>query len=91
MELFPRQRIVFVADAKEATKAQDGVGDAAAALFENNAFDRADLLAVGAIDVRPFNLIAGDEAWGILDIWVLTGTGFMVKHDKSPLECVMTN
>src|SRR3546814_744876 len=37
VELFPRQRIVIIANTKEAAEAEDGVGDTAAALFEKEA------------------------------------------------------
>ena len=80
MQLFPGQRIIVVTDAEEAAKAQDRIGNAAAALFENDALDRADMLAVGAVNTRAFHLVAGDQARRILDIGVLSGAGFLMHH-----------
>lgn len=70
MQLFPWQWIVVVTNTEEAAKAQNGVGDTTAALFKNDALDRADLLAVSAVDAGAFDLVTGNEAWRVLDVWI---------------------
>lgn len=84
MELFPRQRIIVVADSEKTTEAQNRIGDTTAAFFQNDPLDRADMLAIGAIDARTFNLVAGDQARRILDVRVLPGTGFLMQHNVFP-------
>ncbi len=59
---------MIVADAHEAAKAQDGIGDLAAALFHQEALDGADMLAIGVIDLGAFDLVRGDQVMGFLDV-----------------------
>ena len=70
---FPGKRAIVVADAPEADESQDRIGDLAALLFENDTLDRADALAVAAIDDCTFYLVAGNQASGgdaIVDVYV---------------------
>src|SRR4051794_6747560 len=46
----PRKRIVFVSNSQEAAKTQDGVCNLPADLVDHDAFNRADLLVVCAIN-----------------------------------------
>src|SRR4030095_2554055 len=61
----PRDRIVVVADAQEAAKAEHGIGHLAVSLVDHDTLDGTNLLSCGAIDIRAFNFVAADEASGL--------------------------
>src|SRR4029453_15673698 len=61
----PWDRIVVVADAQEAAKAEHGIGHMAASLVDHDTLDGTNLLACGAIDIRAFHFVAADEASGL--------------------------
>src|SRR5262245_24751986 len=61
----PGDRIVVSADAEEATKAEHGIGDLAAALFDHDALDGPNMLTLGVINIRAFHFIATDETSGL--------------------------
>ncbi|QTK79765.1 hypothetical protein AT6N2_C2110 [Agrobacterium tumefaciens] len=82
VELFPRQRVIVVANPKEAAEAQHGVGNTATTFFEDDPLDRTDVFAVSAVDAGALYLVAGDEARRVLDVGVLTATGFLMQHDS---------
>src|SRR5690606_32979487 len=67
-ELGPGQRVMVVAHAQETAEAQHGIGDLAAALFDENPLDRADMLAVRVVDLGAFHLVGRDEIVRFLDV-----------------------
>ena len=52
---------MVAAHSEEPAEAKDGVGHAPADLLDHDAFDRPDLLVVGAVDSGPLDLIAADQ------------------------------
>src|SRR3954467_5715577 len=76
LQRLPRKRIVIVSNAEEATKSQHRVSDFAAHLVDHHPFDRTDALAVGAINGRPFDLVAADQ---------IACFPFFVSHALPPL------
>jgi hypothetical protein len=75
----PRQRVVVLADAHEAAKAHDRVGDLAADLVDHDPLDIADLVAVRAVDRGSLDLVAADEA--VAFAGVEFGTLSVDNHD----------
>src|SRR4051794_31908007 len=56
----PGQRVMFIANAEESAKAEDGVRNPATDLVNHHSFDRSDLFIVGPIYRGAFHLIAAD-------------------------------
>ena len=52
MKLVPGQSVVLFSDAEEAFKGDDDEGDLAARLFDDQAFDLADVMASRVVDRR---------------------------------------
>jgi hypothetical protein len=65
----PGDRIIIAADAQEATKLEDSIGDLAADLFDHDPLDGAHMLTLGVIDRGAFHCVAADEARGLPRFW----------------------
>src|SRR5690606_25784583 len=87
VEACPRNGIVFVAEAEETAEGHDGVGHLPRIFVDHDAFDRADLIAVRAIDVGADHLVAADEVVGLA---ALVAAGYLccaahpVLHPLAP-------
>src|SRR5437762_14286828 len=57
----PGERVIIIPDAQEPPEAHYRVRHPAAALIDHNAFNRAYLVAVRAVYVRPLYLVACDQ------------------------------
>jgi hypothetical protein len=69
----PGDRIIIAADAQEATKLEDSIGDLAADLFDHDPLDGPNMLAFSVIDSRAFHFVAADEASGLPRFWQALG------------------
>src|SRR4051794_25214346 len=66
---------MIVSNPEEAAKPQHGVGDIAADLVDHHPFNRTNALIVGAIDGRPFDLVAADQ---------ISCFAFFISHVSPP-------
>jgi hypothetical protein len=55
---------MVVADAEKAAEAHHRIADLAGLLVDHDALDGADLVAVGAVDIGAFHLVAADQRCG---------------------------
>ena len=78
---------MVLAHAEEAAETQHRVGDPAAALFEDDALDGADMPAIGTIDAGAFDPVAGDQRRRVLDVGVAAaGVSVLVQHGAPPVS-----
>jgi hypothetical protein len=52
---------MFMTNAKDAAKAEDGIRHFAACLLDHEPFDRAHFFPVGTVDIRTLHFIAADH------------------------------
>ena len=57
----PGDRIIVAAHAEKAAKAEDGIGDLAAAFIDHDALDGPHMVPTRVIDIRAFHFIAADQ------------------------------
>src|SRR4051794_40654092 len=77
----PRQRIVVVTEAQKSAEAEHGVGHLAADLVDHHAFDRANFVAIGAIDRCSLDLVAADQPTHLVLVQFT-----LIQHLNSPLS-----
>jgi hypothetical protein len=62
MKLIPSYGVVALPDTEKALEGDDDESDLATHLFDDQAFDLADVMPLGVVDRRAFDAIALDKA-----------------------------